>query len=58
MMTFDWEIAEEWERINIYRRQELSPDMNKIKKKIKEVNKYELLDKVFDTQVIHKYYWW
>ncbi len=32
----DWEIAEEWETPQyFYRRQELSPDMNKIKKKIK-----------------------
>ncbi len=35
----DWE-PREWERQYFYRRWELSPDMNKIKKD-KEVNKYE-----------------
>lgn len=29
----DWEIAEEWERQYFYRRQDLAPDMNKIKKR-------------------------
>ncbi len=31
----------EWERQYFYRRQELSPDMNKKLRKDKEVNKYE-----------------
>lgn len=29
----DWEIAEEWERQYFYRRQELTPDTSKIKKR-------------------------
>jgi hypothetical protein len=29
----DWEIAEEWERQYFYRRQDLAPDMNKIKRR-------------------------
>lgn len=29
----DWEIAEEWERQYFYRRQELSPDMNKLRRR-------------------------
>ncbi len=35
----DWEIAEKWERQYFYRRQKLSPDMNKLRKD--RGNKYE-----------------